>query len=275
MTRICAGIITWQDGPALDNCLQSIRGVVDELIIVDGLIDGVQADGLPPLTDQDRLWKLVEVHGGSFEQARWRSQSAQRNVTLRYAKQRECDWLLAIDADEQLCNGHNLKPWLDVWGWDAFPLPFYFNDVQEACPAGFKLLHVPFWTRYACQGSMLENTAGEVVQVIGQTWWSRAKEMRMPYLVHRPELRSPERQSIRLSELECALEPVPDNVKAWREPVYAPRLIAGEGLLSQDQAALLGLPVWYCPGCDRRYAGPGMCRFEHAPIGLEPLEVAA
>jgi hypothetical protein len=274
--RICAGIITWQDGDALDNAIASVRDVVDEIVIADGLIDGIEADGLPPLSAEHvaRLYGSGVARGVASQ--RWPTQSAMRQWTLEQARDLDCDWLLAIDADEELRNADALRPWLEVWRFDAFPLPFYFTDEHAAHPAAFKCLHVPDWRRYVAQGSILENMAGETVQVNGQNLWVSAREAGMPYLVHRPELRPPERQAIRLSEHEVALEPYPDNVKAWLEPVYAPALLAADGMIaSLEEAARCGMPIWYCPGCGRRYAGPGSCTFEHERIGLERLEVAA
>ena len=137
-------------------------------------------------------------------------------------------------------------------------------------------MHVPDWKRYVAQGGILENMAGDVVMVNGQNLWVGAREAGLPYLVHRPELRPPARQSIRLSEHEVALEPYPENVKAWLEPVYAPALLTSDGASSSlEEAARCGVPIWYCPGCGRRYGGPGSCTFEHEPIGLERLDVAA
>ena len=273
--RICAGIITWQDGDALDNCIASIRHVVDEIVIADGLIDGIEADGLPPLSAPH----IAQLYGSgavrSFESQRWPTQSAMRTWTLEQARSLGCDWLLAIDADEELRNADALRPWLEVWRFDAFPLPFYFTDVHAAHPAAFKCLHVPDWRRFVAQGSILENQAGENVAVNGQNMWVGAREAGMPYLVHRPELRPLERQSIRLSEREVALEPYPENVKAWLEPVYAPALLSADGAIaSMEEAARCGMPIWYCGGCGRRYAGPGNCTTEHAPLSLERLDVA-
>ncbi len=271
--RICAGIVTWQDGQAaLENCLASIEAVVDEVVLVDGLIDGIETD-LPPNSD----WLPAVGPNLRVYRSRWRSQSSQRNVTLNVARNLDCDWLLAIDADEQLCNPEALRPWLEVWKYDAFPLPFYFSDEQQAQPCAFKCLHIPDWQRYACQGSILANSAGELVQVMGQGTWSDPKAAGLPYLVHRPELRPAARQAIRLSEHEVALEPYPPDVKAWLEPVYAPMLLddPGEMVTSLADAAHSNRPGWYCPGCGRRYGGPGSCEREHERIGLLPLEVAA
>jgi len=274
--RICAGIISWQDGPALENAIRSVFDVVDEIVVVDGLIDGIEADGIAPLTDREELQDLVFRYGIRFEQGRWPSQSAQRQVTLEHARLAQCDWLLAIDADEELRNRDALRPWLQVWRWNAFPLPFYFTDEHAAHPAAFKALHVPDWKRYVAQGSILENQAGEVVQVNGQNLWHHARESGLPYLVHRPELRPEARRSIRLSEHEVQLEPYPENVKAWLEPVYVPALISPDSELvcSMEEAARLGIPVWYCPACGRRFAGPGSCSTQHEQTGLERLEVA-
>lgn len=275
--RICAGIVTWRDGAALANTLRSVRPYVDRIVLADGLIDGIDTE-LPALSDPLELDALQTRFAiDAVASHRWRSQSQQRQWTLEAAKAHRCDWLLAIDADEQLCNGDALRPWLEVWKWDAFPLPFYFTDTEAAQPAAFKCLHVPDWNRYVVQGSILENRRGEVVQVHGQNLWHQAKESGMPYLIHRPELRSEQRQRIRLSEHEVELEPYPENVKAWLEPVYAPALLSPDAELvcSLEQAARLGVPVWYCPGCGRRYAGPGSCSRQHERIGLQRLEVAA
>jgi hypothetical protein len=272
--RICAGIITWQDGDALTNAVKSVRDVVDEIVIADGLQDGIAPSGLSWHT---KPWELAALKPTTYIQRLWRSQSEQRNWTLDLARELNCDWLLAIDADEELRNGAALREWLNVWHFDAFPLPFYFQDEQMPVACGFKCLHVPHWRRYVCQGSILENQRGEIVQVQGQTLWTHAREALMPYLVHRPELRSEERRSIRLSEHETTLEPYPDNVKAWLEPTYSPRLLtAPDGLLTSTvEAAELGIPIWYCAQCGRRYAGPGTCDKAHPPAGLEPLGVAA
>ena len=109
----------------------------------------------------------------------------------------------------------------------------------------------------------------------------------MPHLIHRPELRPEERRSIRLSDHETALEPYPDNVKAWLEPFYVPKLLDNDGFPNWDgngggfvdigslyQAARDGVPIYYCPGCGRRYGGPGNCSYQHPPEPLQPLQVA-
>jgi hypothetical protein len=123
----------------------------------------------------------------------------------------------------------------------------------------------------------MENNAGELVQLIGQTQWTRAAEAGMPYIDHHPELRPPARRAIRLSELEVALEPYPDGVKAWLEPTYSPMLIdpeVRELVGSLEEAARNGTAIYYCPGCGRRYAGPGACEAAHERLSLIPLEVA-
>lgn len=272
--RICAAICSWQDGPALENALASIEGVVDRLVIADGLIDGIEAHGLPPFSDLD--WLHTVAPNAVVEQRRWKTQSQQRDWTLQTARELGCDWLLVVDADEELRNGDMLRPWLQVWAWDAFPIPFYFDEERKGCPSAWHCLHIPDWRRYVCQGNMLENNNGEIVQLVGQTWWTQGREHGMPYLAHRPELRPEARRNIRLSDFEVALEPYPDDVKVWLEPTYTPALLEPDGLLgSIAEAAELGLPIFYCPGCGRRYAGPGSCAQQHERIVLLPVEVAA
>lgn len=277
--RIVAGIATWCDGDALLNALASLEGVVDDVVIADGLIDGVDAGEREPFTPYDELRGAADAADPvavAIMQRTWPTQSAQCDYLLSQARALEADWLLKIDADEQLVNGDRLRPWLDVWGYDAFPLPFYFDTHRQAQPAAYKCLHVPDWRRFSCQGSILENHRGEHVRVMGQSTWADPAAAGMPYLIHRPELRPEWRQSIRLSEHEVTLEPYPDDVRAWREPVYAPALLAPGYLIdSIEDAARLGVPLWCCPGCGRRYAGPGSCTVEHQPIGLEPVNVAS
>lgn len=268
--RVCAGIVSWQDGPALANAVGSVRDVCDEIVIVDGLIEGIDPHGLPALSNYDELRRYTP----HVEQGRWASQSAQRQRTLEFARDNGCDWLLAIDADEQLENASALRAWLAIWHWDAFPLPFWVTEGQVVS-AAFKCLHVPSWRRYVCQGNILESSRGELVQLIGQTQWTRAREAKMPYLSHHPELRPEARRSIRLSEHETLLEPYPPGVKGWLEPTHSPLLLSADGeIASLERAAELGMAIFYCPGCGRRYAGPGSCSRQHETLGLEPLHIA-
>lgn len=277
--KICAGIISWQDGDALTNAIESVHAIADEIVVVDGLQDGIDPAGLEPFTPVEQLRALCRDYGIHYVQCCWPSQSAQRQATLQHARAACCDWLLAIDADEQLCNPRMLRPWLEVWRWDAFPIPFYFapNENRQAQPLPSKCLHVPSWRAYRCQGTVLENQQGVLVQVGSQNGWVDPKRAGMPYLTHRPELRPQARQAIRLSEHETMLEPYPQGVQAWLDPVYAPSLLPADSEIvgSLEQAARLGVPVWYCPGCGRRYGGPGSCTAQHERLGLQPLQVAA
>ena len=270
--KICAGIVTWQDGPALVNAVESVRPFVDEVVIVDGLLDGLDPGDLQATSDKAELLALSDY----VVSRRWETQSQMRQCTLALAKALNCDWLLAIDADEQLMNGELLRPWLEVWRFDAFPLPFHVDE-NTVANAAFKLLHVPSWRRYVCQGSILENQAGQLVQVLGQTRWTKTRDGNIPYLAHRPELRPAGRRQLRLSEHEVELEPYPDGVRLWVEPVYTPPLLQPEqgAVSSLEQAALLGVPVYYCRACGRRYYGPGFCSVQHERTGLEPVLVAA
>ncbi len=78
-------MITKNEERFLDQCLQSVRGIVDEIIIADtGSLDGTVG--------------IAEAHGAQVCRYAWNESFADaRNYALGLAK---CDWILVMDADE-------------------------------------------------------------------------------------------------------------------------------------------------------------------------------
>lgn len=71
----------------LGQCLESVKTLVDEMIIVD-------------TGSEDRTVEIAESYGAKIYHHPWQgSFSEARNVSLQYAT---CDWILQLDADEAL-----------------------------------------------------------------------------------------------------------------------------------------------------------------------------
>lgn len=261
--RIAHALFTWQDGrEPLEAALRSTAGVVDEVLIADGLIDGVPDLGLSYLSDlswlqdADYLPERVPISA-----KRWASLSAACTWLLTTAKQLDVDWLLYIDADQELHNGEHLRPYLESWGGDAFPIPRQ-DQRRHLCP--WQCVRVSAFTRYVAGCFILETTSGEQVSLVppGGPDESLFEFERMPWISHHPNRRPPWRRKQRLGQLETILEP-PPPVEAIRLPsLIVSRLVEG----SPGQA---GPPAWYCDQCGARYYGPGTCSNQHAPRELQ------
>lgn len=80
-------IITLNEQDNLANCLQSVMGIAQEIIIVDS-------------GSQDNTAAIAKQFGARFiVNAQWSGFGAQKNLALSYAT---CSWVLSIDADESL-----------------------------------------------------------------------------------------------------------------------------------------------------------------------------
>lgn len=242
---IAAGICTWQDGPALENCLESIRPHVDHIYTADGAFAGFDTKGIPT---------------GHV----WAKQSLKRDALLQACRAGGYDWLLQIDADEQLHRGDQLRYWLNDWPDDCFPLGFYFEGDRGGGviqPALWKLIRVRAFRRVVSQGAYLEHANGQTYVL----FWELDDDQRIdlaarPYLTHHPELRPPVRREMRFNELEGLIEPPPRGVPTWPLRSLAPTPVTR-----------YSPEMFYCPSCGLRYAGPGVCKHQHPPEELAPL----
>lgn len=85
--RISACMIVKNEQPFLDGCLSSLRGLVDEIVIVD-------------TGSTDASIDIASAHGARLVEYAWHDDfAAARNVGLDAATS---EWLLYIDADERL-----------------------------------------------------------------------------------------------------------------------------------------------------------------------------
>jgi glycosyltransferase involved in cell wall biosynthesis len=86
---ISAVIITFNEERNIARCLESLRGVADEIVVVDS-------------GSADRTEEICRSYGATFIRQDWLGYSAQKNLANGHAGN---DWILSIDADEVLSDG--------------------------------------------------------------------------------------------------------------------------------------------------------------------------
>jgi glycosyltransferase involved in cell wall biosynthesis len=84
--KISAVIITLNEEQNLARCLASVRPLADEIVVVDsGSTDGTRA--------------VAETFGARWVMETWRGYTEQKNFALAQA---QYDWVLSVDADEEI-----------------------------------------------------------------------------------------------------------------------------------------------------------------------------
>lgn len=86
MKKISATIITLNEEDKIRQCLESLQGVADEIVVVDSL-------------STDNTKSICEEFGVRFIEQKWLGYSEQKNLANNIASH---DWILSIDADEVL-----------------------------------------------------------------------------------------------------------------------------------------------------------------------------
>mgnify|MGYP006385102653 FL=1 len=86
MKKISATIITLNEADKIRECLESLQGVADEIVVVDSLS-----------TDNTKM--ICKEFGVKFVEQKWLGYSEQKNLANNIASH---DWILSIDADEVL-----------------------------------------------------------------------------------------------------------------------------------------------------------------------------
>lgn len=289
--KLAVGVITWNDGDEmLRKSIGSVAAIADELLIADGLIEGVGSGGLPPITEGlldgrlDAILEGAELDAGLepgalpppyVTQHSWKGQAEKRTWLLNKARTLKCDWLLQLDADERLHNPEKLAAWLPSWAYDAFPIPFQVEPHQLLC-ATWKCLRVDAWARIVAGGAFIEHTNGTVYCVVpahGRP--PDGSEGILPWISHHPDERPAERRAIRLGELEEILEPPPMDSPYFEPPSLEARSMLEPRFMSTPTEA-----THYCNQCGTRYGGPGICTLGHpaaevTPLSIDPAELPA
>ncbi len=86
MNRISACLITFNEEHNLPRALDSLRGVADEIVVVDS-------------GSTDRTLEIARERGAVTYHRAWTSYSEQKNYAAERATH---DWILSLDADEEL-----------------------------------------------------------------------------------------------------------------------------------------------------------------------------
>lgn len=103
--RISLCMIMRDEEEHLDRCLESVRGVVDEIVIVD-------------TGSVDRSLEIAARHGARILHEEWRNDfAAPRNTGIDAATG---DWILVLDADEELIGGHALRDLVEETGVEGY-----------------------------------------------------------------------------------------------------------------------------------------------------------
>lgn len=86
MPKLSAVIITKNEATNIARCLESLKGVVDEILLIDAF-------------STDDTVKIAEASGAKIVRKKWEGYSQNKNYGNQMAKH---DWILSIDADEVL-----------------------------------------------------------------------------------------------------------------------------------------------------------------------------
>ena len=86
MLQISAVIITFNEEKNIGRCLDSIKDLVDDIVVVDSF-------------SSDATESICEKHNVNFIQRKWEGYSATKNFANQQAK---FSWVLSLDADEAL-----------------------------------------------------------------------------------------------------------------------------------------------------------------------------
>jgi tetratricopeptide (TPR) repeat protein len=148
--RLSLCMIVKDEEEALPRCLESVRGVVDEIVVVD-------------TGSTDRTVAIAESFGARVVHEPWTGDFAHhRNTSLDAATG---DWILVLDADEELVGGEALRPLLndpDMEGYSLREVNFIGDEagLDAVVNAAFRVFRNR--ERYRYDGALHEQIQAKV-----------------------------------------------------------------------------------------------------------------
>ncbi|MFY9145303.1 MAG: glycosyltransferase family 2 protein [Bacteroidales bacterium] len=115
MTKLSVIIITFNEERNIGRCLQSVKEIADEIIVVDSF-------------STDETQNICEQFEAKFISEKWRGYSAQKNFANSLASN---NWILSIDADEAI--SEELKNSIKKWKSQGTPQFARFNRLTNYC----------------------------------------------------------------------------------------------------------------------------------------------
>ena len=237
--------------------------------MTEGLIEGVDPCGLPAHGDISWLalplpWLPERIHISSHANeigvTPWPSIGACANWILAKARQLDVDWLLNVEADEELHDASDLRARLAALPAGTLSVPLARvepSGVIAAC--NWKLLNARLVARYL-NGHVVELHDGRRIDLVAP---GQIDIWPGPWLSHHPERRPPWRRHIRLGDYENVTDPI---IREGLHPLPVSSMVASVSEIAADETA--GVPAWYCPGCGARYHASGSCAWGHEPLAL-------
>ncbi len=115
MRKLSAVVITLNEERNIARCLESLKGVVDEVIVVDS-------------ASTDQTEAICKSYNVQFVQHTWVNYSDQKNFGNSLAAN---DCILSVDADEELSS--ELRQSIIFWKGDSQSLAAEFNRLTNYC----------------------------------------------------------------------------------------------------------------------------------------------
>lgn len=122
MKSVSVVIITFNEAANIQRCIQSILDIADEVIVVDSF-------------SSDNTVELAKNAGARVIQHAFEGHVQQKNFAKEQAT---CDWILSLDADEELDNTllHEIKKWKHIDQYHTTGL--YLNRLNFYCGKSYK-----------------------------------------------------------------------------------------------------------------------------------------
>jgi glycosyltransferase involved in cell wall biosynthesis/Flp pilus assembly protein TadD len=195
--RISLCMIVRNEEERLPGCLESVRGLVDEIVVVD-------------TGSSDKTQEIARAHGARVFSLPWSGDfAAARNESLRHASG---DWILFLDADERL-NTHGIMDCLrkgaSTSGLDACVVPILNRHAegQDNYTIGSAIRFFRNFDGIRFSGRVHENVERFLVEAGAKVGYSNFAIEHLGYALDTDTVREKYERNLRLLEEELSENP--------------------------------------------------------------------